>query len=209
MQAHSKTSDAERARYRPQLIEGFCSAVEEAGYAATTIADIVRQARVSKRTFYEQFADKEECFMAAYAAQAEQLMQGMAAAVDPGAAWEDQVDAAISAYLTLLDERPALTRAFFLSIHVAGPRALALRREVMERFAELTRALVELGRPRRPEVRSLSPTMAMAIVGAINELVLLKAEQGTATRLIDLTETAVELVSAVLAAKPVKRRRAR
>ena len=81
------------------------------------------------------------------------------------------------AYFTTLDARPKLTRAFFLEIHVAGARALALRREVLAEFAALTGRFVELARQSRPELRPLTPLMATAIVGGINELMLLKAEK--------------------------------
>ena len=74
--------------------------------AAATIADVVRHARVSKRTFYEHFADKEDCFVAAYRELSEQTMRAIAAAVDFGASWEEQMGAAVRAYLGALDSRP-------------------------------------------------------------------------------------------------------
>ena len=120
--------------HRLQLIEGLCLAVEDKGYATTTIADVVGHARVSKRTFYEQFADKEECFLAAYRELADQTMQAIAQAVELDAPWEQQIDAAVRSYLAVLDARPALTRTFFLEIQAAGTRGLALRREVMDQF---------------------------------------------------------------------------
>ncbi len=107
--------------------------------------------------------------------------------------------------LAALDERPALTRAFFLGIHAAGAEALAARREVLERFAELTRTLVAEARRRVPTLEPLSPTMAMAIVGGINELMLLGVER--AMRIGDLAETATRLVRAVVA--PTNRRAGR
>lgn len=189
MQAESK--------HRRQLIDGFCRAVEEKGLAATTIADVARQAQVSKRTFYEHFADKEACFIAAYRQLSAELMQAVAAAVDPDGDWHEQLDAAVRAYLTMLEARPALTRAFFLEIHAAGRQALAVRREVLVEFAELTRSFAAEARRRQPSLAPLSPTMAMALVGGINELLLLKVEKSA--RLHDLAETAVELVRAVVA----------
>jgi AcrR family transcriptional regulator len=190
------------AAYRQQLIEGFCAAVEKKGYAGTTIADIVTCARVSKRTFYEHFADKDECFLAAYRSVSDQLMSAIAGAVDPREPWERQVQAAVSAYLALLAQRPALTRTLFLEIHAAGPGALALRRQVLEEFAELARRLVDAGRKGRAELRGLSPSMALAIVGGINELVLLTLEPGARGKLTDVGKTAVELLRAVITAGP-------
>jgi len=180
-----------------QLVEGLCAAVEVRGLAATRIADIVRYARVSKRTFYEHFADKEACFVEAYREMGKQTLQEIAAVVDLSAPWQRQIEEALRAYFTALDARPKLTRAFFLEIHVAGARALTLRREVLERFAELTSRFVTLARKSQPALRPLTPLMATAIVGAINELMLLKAER--AMRMNELLETAVTLVTTMVA----------
>jgi AcrR family transcriptional regulator len=197
MQAQSTAVDLAA---RSQVLEGFCLAVEKKGYAATTIADIVKHARVSKRTFYEHFADKDDCFLAAYRALAQQLLAAVAAAVDIATPWERQIGAAVDAYLAQLAERPALTRAFFLEIHAAGPRALVLRRQVLEEFAALARQLVDAGRSAGAGVRRLSPAMAFAVVGGINELVLLTFEKGAGARLAEVGKTAVQLLRAVISA---------
>ncbi len=193
----AKTQIAVAGAHRLALIEGFCRAVEARGIAGATVVDVVRYARVSKRTFYEHFADKEDCFLAAYRELAEQTMEAIAAAVDVDAPWEDQISAAVRVYLGVLDSRPKLTRAFFLGINAAGPRGIALRREVLERFAELTRSLLDEARRRRPELRPLTPVMAMAMVGGMNELMLLKVEKQM--RMDNLAETAVTLWKAIVA----------
>lgn len=195
------------SKHRRQIIDGFCRAVEAKGIAGTTIADIAREAQVSKRTFYEHFSDKEACFVEAYRALSVEVMQAVATAVDLEGEWEDQVEAAVRAYLQKLEEKPALTRAFFLEIHAAGEKALAVRREVLEQFAEMTRGFVAAARRRLPDLVPLSPSMAMAMVGGINELLLLKVEKSM--RLGDLAETAVELVRAVVARRGGGRPRAR
>lgn len=183
---------------RDRLMEGLSAAIAEKGYAATTIADIVRHARVSKRTFYESFADKEACFLGSYQAASERTLLAIASAVDPARAPEEQIQAAARAYFRLLEENPALTRTFMLEIHAAGPRALELRREIHQRFADLLRGLVQAGKKRSPGLRPLSPAMATALVGAINELVLVSLERGRAGSLRELASTAAELVRAVL-----------
>jgi len=196
MQAKWKLTPADQAQ-RGELLEGFCRAVEERGLAATTIADIVRHARVSKRTFYEHFTDKEACFFAAYRALSEAVMREVARSIDFTASWEAQIEAAVRAYVTALDSRPKLTRAFFLEIHAAGPRAIGLRREVLSEFAELTRGFADEARRRQPALRPLTPAMSMAMVGGINELMLLKAERHM--KMDELAETAVALCKALVA----------
>lgn len=183
-----------------RLMEGLAAAIAERGYAATTIADIVRHARVSKRTFYEHFEDKESCFLESYRAAAEQLLATIAAAVDPELPWDEQVVVATRAYVRVLEERPQLTRTFLLEIHAAGQRAMELRRTVHQRFAELLRGLVTMGRRNNPQIRALSGPMATALVGGINELVLVALERAPGANLRDIERTAIELVEAVLRA---------
>ena len=111
-----------------RILEGFTAALAEKGYAPTTIADIVAKARVSKRTFYEHFEDKEACLLAAYRAATSAMMEAMAAAFDANAArpWPEQVEAVIDAYVTALESTPSLTRTCLVEMAAAGPRALEL-----------------------------------------------------------------------------------
>jgi AcrR family transcriptional regulator len=184
--------------HRLRLMEGMAAAVNEKGYAATTIADIVRHSRVSKRTFYEHFADREACFLACYEQGGELALRAVAEAAGRGGPWSERVRAATHAYLAALQARPALTRTLLVEVHGAGRRALALRRAVLQRFARLLRELVEAGRQDHPEVRELTPDMSTALVGGINELVLSTVEQGGAHRLDQLEETIAGLVQSVL-----------
>jgi AcrR family transcriptional regulator len=184
--------------HRLRLMEGMAAAVNEKGYAATTIGDIVRHSRVSKRTFYEHFADREACFLACYEHGGELALRAVADAAGRGGPWPQRVRAATRAYLAALQARPALTRTLLVEVGGAGPRALALRRAVLERFARLLCDLVEAGRHDHPELRELTPAMSTALVGGINELVLATVEQGGTDRLDRLEETIAELVGSVL-----------
>jgi len=199
--------------------------VAERGYAAVTVADVVAAARVSKRTFYQHFADREDCFLAAYVAAAEGPLTRIAEAVapaveaDPGAPAPDlaaEVDAATRAYLDALAEQPALTRTLLTEISGLGHRGWRVRREVLNRFADQLSALVALGAARWaageqgadvPELaglRGLPRPTAVALVGGINELVLDAVEDGRGDRLGELAPTVTGLVLAVLdrAARP-------
>lgn len=184
--------------HRLRLLEGMAEAVKEKGYAATTIADVVRHSRVSKRTFYEHFADREACFLACYAEGGDLALRAVAEAAGRGGPWPETVRAATRAYLATLQARPALTRTLLVEVNGAGPRALALRRAVLERFGGLLCELVEARRGEQPELRALSPAMSTALVGGINELVLATVEKGGADRLDQLEGTIVELVESVL-----------
>jgi len=186
--------------HRARLVEGLASAIEEKGYAHATISDIVRYAHVSKRTFYEHFEDKEACFLALFAAVSDRWLQVISEAASPDLPWQERIRAAADAYLTQLAQQPALTSTYLMEIRAAGPDALALRRAVIQRFAEMIRALVYEERANDPELRPMSRTMAIAVVGGINELMHMAVEEQRVHELADLTDAAVELICAVLTA---------
>ncbi len=174
--------------------------VTEQGYPATTIADVVRHARVSKRTFYEHFADKQECFLATYVAASDTVLAAVTAATAGAGSWQHRLRAATHAYLSTLQAQPALTRTLLTEILSVGPDGLRVRREVLDRFAGTLRTLVQAGRADAPEVPELSADRALALVGGINELVLRTVEEGRAGALTELTEPVIEIVRALLAA---------
>jgi AcrR family transcriptional regulator len=185
--------------HRDRLVLGMVAAVAERGYAATTITDVVRHARVSRRTFYEHFADKEACFLAAYDAVSDGVLAGIAeAAGQAGGAWEDRILASVRAYLAALAAEPAVARVFTVEILTAGSAALARRREVLRRFAAHIQALVgdaiAAGAPATP----LDDRAALALVGAIHELVLATLEDDRGAELPELDRDVAALVSAVL-----------
>jgi AcrR family transcriptional regulator len=192
---------AEEPEHRRRLLEGMALAVSEKSYGEVTIADVVQKARVSKRTFYEHFADKEACFLATYAAISAELLGVIADAALAAPAGELQIEAACQAYFAALEERRPLVRAFLSEIHAAGPAALSLRRTIHRRFAELLSGLVARARRSRPEIRALSTSMALAVVGGINELLLLHLADDGGEPLSDVRSTAIELVTSVLEPK--------
>jgi AcrR family transcriptional regulator len=185
--------------HRLRILEGMAGVLAAKGYHSATIADIARQARVSKRTFYEHFADKEACFIACYATASEFLIQTIMNTASRDLPWEKRIRAATHAYLFALESRPELTRALMMDIYAAGPAALKVRRAGQKRFADQLRRLVDGGRKERPGLRKLSPAMAVAVIGGINELVLLAVEEGRAGSLTELADTADDLLRAVLA----------
>jgi AcrR family transcriptional regulator len=186
--------------HRRRLLEAMAESIDEHGYAATTIAGVVARARVSKRTFYEHFADKEDAFLATYSAASDEMLAVIAEATAGDGPWQERIEAGVRAYLTSLAERPRLTTTFLAEIQAAGPRALALRREVMTRFARGLQAIVADVAASDPTARPLPDALAIAAVGGINELLLHALEQGRAEDLTALTDDATAFLRAVLTA---------
>lgn len=178
--------------YRRRLMEGMSAAVAERGYADTTIADIVRHARVSRRTFYEHFASKEACLLALYVAASERVIRAIATAVETSGDRETQILRATEAYLERMQAHPVLTRTLFLEILAAGPAGLQVRREMNARYAEFFRGVVAA------DGGQLSAELATAAVGGINELILQAVLDDRIAQLTELAAPASQLLRAVL-----------
>lgn len=183
---------------RSRLIAGMLLALCDKSFAAVSVADVVRLARVSKRTFYEHFETREACYLATYEAVSGALLARIEQAAVPELPVSARLVAAAQAYLSALQEVPPLARTFFLEIQLAGPDALAARRAVHQRFADVLRELVKKGKNAGADVRALGPDMAVAIVGAINELLMVRIEQGRLGELTQLQAAVVELFEALL-----------
>lgn len=189
--------DAENA-HRLRLVAAMAALLAARAFSTVTIADIARQARVSKRTFYEHFADKEACFIACYETLSDIVLKATLDATTGDLPWAKKVRASTRAYLSTLESQPALTRTLMMDIYAAGPEALRVRRQVQKRFADQLRRLVAQGRKDDPKKARLSPAMATAVIGGINELVLVAVEEGRADRLTELAPTADALLNGVL-----------
>src|SRR5438128_721289 len=171
------------------MLEGMAHAVAAKGYGDTTIADIVREASVSRRTFYEHFASKAECLIALYEAASRNALKVLRDAINPAHDWRSQVEAALRAYLGCMASNPVLLRTLFIEILHLGAEGLEARRRVNRELADFILQTVD--------AKSLTPKMAMAIVGGINELVLESIEQDRAAKLEELVEPSSRLIHAV------------
>ncbi|MBW8718202.1 MAG: TetR/AcrR family transcriptional regulator [Variovorax paradoxus] len=176
------------------MLEGMARAVAAKGYADTTIADIVREAAVSRRTFYEHFTTKSECLIALYEAASKLALRAVSEAFDPAQPWHAQVERAITAYFDYLAQDPALLRTLFVEILGLGMPGLAARRRVNGEIAGFIQAAINSG-----PAAHLTSEMAMTVVGGINELVLQAIEQDRVGELGQLVPPATRLVRAVAA----------
>jgi AcrR family transcriptional regulator len=182
-----------------RLLEAVGRAVAEKGYAATTIDDIVRGAGVSKKTFYEHFRDKEDCFLAAYEAAADELFARVREAQSDPDSWLERTRAGISAYLRWLAAEPALARVFLIEVAAAGPRAAERREALRDRYAE---QLAELQREARRELPELSEPPAEifhAVVAAVDDLVVRRLRETGGEDLGELEPVLLQLQVALLA----------
>lgn len=195
IQSRSEAGDGNIHRHR--LLEGMAHAVAAKGYADTTIADIVAEAAVSRRTFYEHFQTKADCLIALYEAASLNALKVLRDAIDPAHDWETQVGQAMNAYFGCLAQNPVLMRTLFIEILGLGAPGLAARRRVNAQIAGFMLDIVNAERSGRKRATPLTADIAMAVVGGINELVLQLIEQDRVSDLPQLAEPAVRLVRAV------------
>jgi AcrR family transcriptional regulator len=169
------------ASQRTRLLEAVGRAVADRGYAAATIDDIVGDAGVSKKTFYEHFNDKLDCFLAAYEAASDELLEHMTAAQEDAVPretgsdpvsreWLARTRAGIHAYLRWLAAEPALARVFLIEIAAAGPAALELRERMRDRYADRMREL--------QAADSVPDEIFHAVVAGADDLVVRRLREG-------------------------------
>ena len=166
------------AAFRRRLLDGLAASIEERGFRESTIADIVRHARTSKRTFYDHFATKEECFFELLTANNAELVETLRNAVDPGAPWREQVRQAVTAYVRSIDATPAITLSWIRELPALGEAARPLMRQGSGRLAA---AIVDLTTGpgfREAGIAPLSPTAAVILVGGLRELTAQTVEDG-------------------------------
>ena len=193
------TETATPTEHRSRLLEGMAQCVAAQGYADTTIADIVREAGVSRRTFYEHFSDKAVCLVALYEAASQNPLAVLRSAVDPQRGWQEQVESAIGAYLGVLASNPVLMRTLFVDILGLGLPGLAARRHANQQLADFMQEVVNQPSSAGPVLHG---AMAMAVVGGINELVLQAIEQDQVARLGELVAPASALLRAAVTPPP-------
>ncbi len=205
------TSTRTAVEVREALTGGLAAAIADKGYAATTIADVVMHARVSKRTFYEHFTDKEACLMALYEQGCVHLLAVVRGVVtrepgkrstreNSGGGWKALVNDGVTAYLNALESMPAVTRTLLVEIQAAGPKAYRLRQQMQRRFADTLVEVVDAARAADPAIPKLSQLLAIALVGGVHEMMLQVSDPytGGGASFTSLAQAVDELVYAIL-----------
>jgi AcrR family transcriptional regulator len=170
--------------HRERLLAALAESIRERGLRATQIADIVRAARTSRRTFYECFADKESCFVELVRQTTTELLAAIESSIDAAAPWPDQVNQAIDTYLDVLVRDPAVIATISRELPALGLRGAAVQRENIELFAALVVRLAQSSRARSAGLRTPSHETAIMLVGGLNELVIHAVERGQSLNVV-------------------------
>jgi AcrR family transcriptional regulator len=182
--------------YRQRLLDALAQSIAGDGYRATTVADIVRRARTSRRTFYEHFADKEACFIALLTEANADVIRRIYAAVDPQAPPETQIQQAITAWIESADSQPALMLSWIRDSPTLGAKTRRLQRDLQEGFVELLQNLTDTAELRAAGIGPVSRQMAIVLLGGLRELIAVTVEDGGPMR--DIRDAALQASLALL-----------
>jgi AcrR family transcriptional regulator len=174
----------------------MAAAIRERGFRETTIADVVRHARTSRRTFYEHFATKQDCYVALLRESNAEMVSSIAAAVDPHAPWQTQIRQAIGAWIAASESEPAITLSWIREIPSLGDDARQLQRDFLEAFISLIQTLSDNPELRAEGVTPIGRQLAILLIGGLRELMATTVEDGGAIG--DITEVAVGATMALL-----------
>jgi len=168
-------TESQRSRIRQAMIE----VVSERGYPETRVVDVIGVAGVSRKTFYELFDSKEDCFLAAYDVLLNNLLGEATEAFESrsGAPWAERVAAALEALLMHLSKHPNEARFAIVEVLAAGPKALTRRDAALRQFT----GFLESGRSETSV--ELPGITSIAVAGGANELLYSEILHGAASRL--------------------------
>lgn len=172
---------------RERLLEGMVKVVARIGYHETSVEKVLVEAGVSRRTFYDLFADREDCFLAAYDEVVTHAITLIVQAYRQDGGVAKRIQRSMEAFFGFCKEEPEAARVCIVEVLAAGPRARARRADTMERLADLVGQAFQ-GLPRQ---RKIGPLAARALVGGVHELVYDHVDRGEVDMLPALAEQIV------------------
>jgi AcrR family transcriptional regulator len=181
------------AHQRERLYKAMVECVEEHGYVATTISELVARARISRRSFYEHFHNKDECLLATYDTVVERLRRRLEEALDPTENWNEQLEAYIRTLFDAAGDRPDAARLVCVEMGAAGPAGVQRWADGAER---LQRYIVA-GFARAEGPGTVPDPVARAIVGAVRRILYTRVQRARSSRSLraDLAEVVPDLLA--------------
>ena len=152
--------------HRERLFAATVALVNEKGYEATRIADLVKLSGISRSAFYRQFADKQECFLTAAEELVKPTLQVMAEA-EHSPSGEARLVEALEAFLRLMVDQPAAAKMCFVDIYAAGPKAVAVVESSLDAFESFGVELFQ----QVPERKGIPRQMVRAMIGGLQKVV--------------------------------------
>jgi AcrR family transcriptional regulator len=152
---------------RQAILDGMLEAVGAEGYEGTSVRTVLDRTGVYRQAFYDNFADKDDCYLQAYDAGVERVEALILAAAAKQPDWIGELRAGLGALLDFLDAEPDVGRALIVEVHAAGPEALAKRTAVMQRV----NVFLDRARDAAAESESPPPIAGEGIAAGIHALI--------------------------------------
>jgi len=189
---HRLDPEAVASNQRARMFGAMAHAVAERGYQATSVKRVIALAGVGRASFYEQFANRQECFLAAYDVFVYRGMKNINAAYRAGGDWQQRLRAAFAALAQEIVAEPAAARLAFVEVLGVGAPALGRVRRATAVFELMVRQSLE----QAPEGHPVSPLVVRGIVGGSRQVINRRLREG---RTAELPELAGDLLTWVLA----------
>lgn len=170
------------ANQRERILDAVADVSSLAGYAAMSVEDIISVAGVSRRTFYDTFARKEDAFLAALDGVVEELLGEIRAVYDANTTFPSGVRDCLATFVHFVTEQPQQAELLLIESLAAGPAAIERRTQTVKAFAEMLHTCAE----RLTNGRSPPELTAETVVGGIYEVVYSRLIAGEVERLLEL-----------------------
>lgn len=167
-------ADLVRAIQRERLLAAMVDTVTEIGYNTLTVQNVLTRAGISRPTFYEQFDDKEDCFLAAFDASAARMRERIeAAGAGAGPGWRDQLRSGIAELLRFIAAEPEEARTVIVEARASSLAGLQRRDDLLDHFAACIDNLVREDLDEPP-----SAIAAAGVVGGIESVLYARIQKG-------------------------------
>jgi AcrR family transcriptional regulator len=174
--------DLVKAVQRERLLAAMIDAIADIGYNTLTVQNVLARAGISRPTFYEQFEDKEDCFLAAFDAAATRMRERVEASVaEAGPSWRDQLRSGLIGLLGFIADDPKEARAVIVEARASTPAGLRRRDELLDGYAACIDALVREDLEEPP-----SAIAAAGVVGGIESVLYTRLQKGETEELDEL-----------------------
>lgn len=183
---------------RERLLDAMATCLMQRGYRETTVADVVRVARTSRRSFYQEFTDKQSCFVELLRSANDSMIAAIADGVDREAAWTEQIRQAVEAYVGVSERHPEITWSWIRELPALGHSARQVQVDAMESLIEVLVPLTDSPAMRAAGISPMSHATAVMIWGGIRELAASAVEEKRS--LYTIVEPAVAACVALIGA---------
>lgn len=171
---HAPTLRLVISEKRQLILNGMLETVGADGYEAASVRKVLDRTGLYRQAFYDNFADRDACYLEAFDAGVQRVEALMIAAAASEESWQDRLRAGLAALLDFLEAEPEIGRALVVEVHAAGPEALAKRAAAMKRAADF----IDLARAESPGPEAPPPIAAEGIVSGVHAVVHSRLSSG-------------------------------